>query len=340
MSNVIIKQSKQKKDDEYYTRYEDIEKQISLYQNELKNKIVYMNCDNPSFSNFWKYFHINFSKLQLKKIVATFLNNTSFKAEYSGGNDNNINEYNKTDLKWDGDFRSNECIEILNKCDIVITNPPFSLNREFISILNKYNKQFIIISNLTVLINLEIISLLMDNKFYIDCLCTKFIKQDKISNIGTAVWLQNIKANNKEYKKIKSYKDCDLILLKNYPAFILNNNYPFKEKYIEVDIPKNRLKEFQLQYQDLIIIKENENNITIKINPIIGLSVNYLNKHNHNLYKIIGINNSLPLHYYLGQEFMDNYKEKGHYTANMKELYYIDNNIYKVPFKKVFVQKI
>ena len=137
MSNVIIKQSKQKKDDEYYTRYEDIEKQIELYKNELKNKIVYMNCDNPSFSNFWKYFHINFSKLQLKKIVATFLNNTSFKAEYSGGNDNNINEYNKTDLKWDGDFRSNECIEILNKCDIVITNPPFSLNREFISILNK-----------------------------------------------------------------------------------------------------------------------------------------------------------------------------------------------------------
>lgn len=180
----------------------------------------------------------------------------------------------------------------------------------------------------------------MDNKIYIDSSCNRFIKQDKIVPINTAVWLQNIKANNKKYKKeIKSYKDCDLILLENYPAFILNNNYPFKEKYIEVDIQKNRLKEFQLQYQDLIIIKENENNITIKINPIVGLSVNYLNKHNHNLYKIIGINNSLPLHYYLGQEFINNYKEKGHYTANMKELYYIDNNIYKVPFKKVFIQK-
>lgn len=99
MSNVIIKQSKQRKDDEYYTRYEDIEKQIELYKNELKNKIIYMNCDNPNFSNFWKYFHVNFSRLQLKKIVATFYDNNSFKAEYSGSNDNNINEYNKTDLK-------------------------------------------------------------------------------------------------------------------------------------------------------------------------------------------------------------------------------------------------
>lgn len=143
MSNIFLEKAKYAKNDEFYTRYEDIEKELSHYKESLKNKIIYCNCDDPEWSNFYKYFTDHFVDLQLKKVITTHYNNNgnSYKLEYNGTNTI------KTELQGNGSFMSDECIEILKHCDIVITNPPFSLFKEYIQTLLDNNKKFLIIGN-------------------------------------------------------------------------------------------------------------------------------------------------------------------------------------------------
>lgn len=149
MPNKNLLNAKNTKNDEFYTQLSDIEKELQHYTEHFKGKIVYCNCDNPKFSNFWKYFHLNFEFLGLKKLIATHYNETepTYKMEYEGGNDNDISVGVITPLNGNGDFRSQECIGILNQSDIVVTNPPFSLFREYVSQLMEYNKKFVIIGN-------------------------------------------------------------------------------------------------------------------------------------------------------------------------------------------------
>ena len=127
------------KKDEYYTKLSDIEKELKHYSKYFKDKVVFCNCDDPQYSNFWKYFELNFEKLGLKKVVATHFqtHKSSYKLELikNINSEEKISKLNiiKTPLKQNGDFRSEECIEILKGVDIVVTNPPFSLFREYIA---------------------------------------------------------------------------------------------------------------------------------------------------------------------------------------------------------------
>ena len=111
------------KNDDFYTSLTDIEKELGHYKEHFKDKIIFLNCDDPEESNFWKYFYLNFKYLGLKKLIATHFETKkpSYKLEKTNGNTK------KTPLKQNGDFRSHECIEILKEADIVITNPPFSI---------------------------------------------------------------------------------------------------------------------------------------------------------------------------------------------------------------------
>src|SRR5699024_3324542 len=111
-----------------YTQIVDIENELKYYKDHFKGKIIYMNCDSPEESNFWKYFHLNFEFFGLKKIISTHYleGQKSYKFEYQGGDDVDTSVGVKTNLEGDGDFRSEECIEILKESDIVVTNPPFS----------------------------------------------------------------------------------------------------------------------------------------------------------------------------------------------------------------------
>ena len=162
--NYIIRQAKYTKKDEFYTQLHDIEKELKNYRKYFENKVIYCNCDNPKFSNFFHYFFTNFHFLKLKKVIATNYRNPQSPLfaymdyqpsptylEYNG-NPLNISkdELLRTRLKQmkdSGDFRSEECIKILKGCDIVVTNPPFSLFIDFVDHLMKYNKDFIIIGN-------------------------------------------------------------------------------------------------------------------------------------------------------------------------------------------------
>jgi hypothetical protein len=168
MSNKHLNNAKKNKNDEFFTQLPDIENELRHYQNHFKNKIVFCNCDDPTFSNFWKYFHLNFQKLKLKKLLSTHYSKegSSYKMEYSGGNDSDRDIGIKTPLIENGDFRSQECIELLKKSDIVVTNPPFSLFREYVAQLIKYNKKFIIIGSLNALTCKGIFTLFKNNSFW------------------------------------------------------------------------------------------------------------------------------------------------------------------------------
>ena len=166
--------AKREKNDEFYTQFEDIEKELIYYKKQFKDKVIYCNCDNPHESNFFKYFIENFNDLGIKKLIATNYKSqyipVAYKAEIvEVKNTDKVfeNPKNKlTTLKGDGDFRSDECIELLKVADIVVTNPPFSLFREYVAQLMEYKKKFLIIGNINALTYKEIFPLIKENKIW------------------------------------------------------------------------------------------------------------------------------------------------------------------------------
>ncbi len=161
--------AKNAKKDEFYTQLEDINAEMIHYEQQFKDKTILMNCDDPTWSNFWRYFHIEFERLGLKKIIAThyeYEDIPSYKLEYSGGNDEDFEAGIRTELSQNGDFRSDECIELMQEADIIVTNPPFSLFREYVGLLMQYNKKFIIIGNVNALTYKEIFPLIKENKIW------------------------------------------------------------------------------------------------------------------------------------------------------------------------------
>lgn len=148
MSNVSLTVAKSAKNDEFYTRFEDISEEVNHYEGIFRGKTVFCNCDDPKRSNFWRYFHLNFHCLGLRKLIATHYEGfklQTYKIEYEGGSDEDFEEGVITPLQQNGDFRSEECQAVLDEADIVCTNPPFSLFREYVANLVERGKQFEIV---------------------------------------------------------------------------------------------------------------------------------------------------------------------------------------------------
>lgn len=167
--NSTLHKANKTKNDEFYTQISDIENELKHYREHFKGAVVLCNCDDPEWSNFWKFFHLNFEFLGLKKLITTHYdpNVPTYKMEYEGGNDNDITVGTITPLKQNGDFRSLESIELLQEATIVVTNPPFSLFREFIGQLMEYDKKFIVIGNMNAITYKEIFPLIQDNKLWL-----------------------------------------------------------------------------------------------------------------------------------------------------------------------------
>lgn len=142
--NSNLTRAKNAKNDEFYTQASDIENELKYYKSHFKGKVVYCNCDDPTSSQFWHYFYRSFKYLGLKKLISTHYNmdgSSSYALIYKGGHDNaeNFNEgVVKVPLKSNGDFRSDECVEYLKQSDVVVTNEPWSLTREYIKQLFDY----------------------------------------------------------------------------------------------------------------------------------------------------------------------------------------------------------
>ena len=163
-NNSSLKTAQAVKNDEFYTQISDIEQEIGNYYNHFKDKIIYMPCDNPEWSNFWHVLKEQYIYLHYKKIIATFYNGIvdtdkqPYKLEYDGVNET------KTFLNGDGDFRSEECATILQESDIVITNPPFSLFREFVKWVMDADKKFLVIGNQNAITYKEVFPYIKENK--------------------------------------------------------------------------------------------------------------------------------------------------------------------------------
>jgi len=251
-SNKNLHKANKEKSDEFYTQLADIENELKYYKDQFYGKVVFCNCDDPKESNFVKYFSMNFEHLGLKKLIAThykdanlFTKELPYKLEYTGDkNGNRMPDPNEFMNKMinNGDFRSEECVELLKEADIVVTNPPFSLFREYVAQLVEYNKKFLIIGNTNAITYKEIFKLLKDNKlrtgytnfnvgmfFVVPDNWELFHHIDengkKIARVSTSCWFTNL-----EVEKHKEF----ITLFKNYNP----TEYPKYDNFDAIEVSK------------------------------------------------------------------------------------------------------
>jgi hypothetical protein len=271
MKNKNLHKAKSGKNDEFYTQLSDIEKELSDYKSHFKGKTIYCNCDNPETSNFWKYFVDNFNNLGLLKLTASFydVNNNA----YSMSLDSNDN-LTKSSLIDGGDFRSDECVELLKQADIVVTNPPFSLFREYVAQLVEHDKKFVIVGNQNAITYKEIFKLIKENKLwlgrgfsggaahfinkhYVDYATAGDHKEGMI-RVSGVVWFTNL-----ELKK----RHENLILYKTY--YGNESDYPTYDNYDAINVDKT--KDIPLDYAGAM-----------------GVPITFLDKYNPEQFEILG----------------------------------------------------
>lgn len=197
MAKESLNLAKVNKNDEFYTRLEDIASELCNYKKHFEDKVVFCNCDDPEWSNFWIYFHQNFSEFKLKKLISIHYNHDgspSYKMEYTGGNDADVKDWHQSTLKGNGDFRSDECVAILKEADIIVTNPPFSLFRSYTSQLMEHKKKFVIIGNQNAITYKEFFPLLKNNEVWLGYNHVKeFYKPDGTTQtFGNICWFTNL----------------------------------------------------------------------------------------------------------------------------------------------------
>ena len=279
-SNLCL--AKKVKNDEFYTRYEDIEAEVMKYRKQFQDKIVYLPCDDPAEkkSEFWSFFVNNFDSFGLKKLIATHYNEEgkAYKIwiDSDTTNDGFIDDADamQEDLEGNGDFRSPECIDILNECDIVCTNPPFSLFREFFNVIMQANKLFLIICPQNAFKYKDIFPFIKEGKVWAGYSFNKtfdFIMSDDYVLTNTGY----IDDQGRKHGKVAS--TCwmtNMVVHKRTEEMILT------KKYNSTDYP-------QFDNYDAINVGRVEN-IPYDYDGIMGVPISFLGKHNPNQFEIIG----------------------------------------------------
>ena len=292
-TNKKLQIAKAQKNDEFYTILSDIENELKHYKKQFKNKVVYCNCDDPKISNFFHYFAYNFEKLGLKSLITSCYKNQqmdlfskhdserSILLEYKGDrNNNNVpdpEEIGVKYLKGDGDFRSQECIEILEKVDIVVTNPPFSLFREYIGQLVKYKKDFLVIGTWNAIGYKEIFKLIKNNKCWIGVNSNRnfsgFIIPKHYSMHGSEA-----RIDDQGNRIVSSNNTCWFTNLNNQKR---NNPIILHRKYHEEEYPKYE------NYDAINIDKTND--IPTDYDGLMGVPITFIDKYNPSQFEIIAL---------------------------------------------------
>jgi hypothetical protein len=296
IKNQSLGKARDAKQDEFYTQLTDIERELKHYKKHFKGKVIYCNCDDPRVSNFFHYFSYNFEKLGLKKLITTcyksqnrdlFSRNNDEHAvylEYSGNKNHGTGvpdpeRIGIKHLKEDGDFRSAESVELLKQADIVVTNPPFSLFREYVAQLIKYDKKFIIVGNQNAISYKEIFNLIIENAFwlgnisgdmqfkvpdYYEARETRYwVDEDgqKWRSMGNACWFTNLDIAKRHE---------EIILYKKYRP----EEYPTYANYDAIEVGKT-------------------SDIPIDYDGAMGVPLTFLDKHNLDQFEIIGSSRTL-----------------------------------------------
>lgn len=303
--------AKRGKNDEFYTQLSDIENELRHYKHHFKDKVVYCNCDDPRMSNFFHYFSYNFEHLGLKRLIATcyknqdmdlFSQNNSDQAVYliyegdkNGDRIPSKDEIEVKPLKGDGDFRSDECIELLKQADIVVTNPPFSLFREYVAQLIEHDKKFLIVGNQNAITYKEVFSLIRDNKVWLGTKSgdMKFVVPSHYELRNTRSWLDENGVNWRSLGNACWFTNLDhskrhekLILWKTYTP----EEYPHYDNYHAVNVNKVA-------------------DIPIDFDGVMGVPITFLDKYNPEQFEIIGLDRYVEDNPNYGKRFTLNDKE-------------------------------
>lgn len=314
MARIDLTNAKRAKNDEFYTRLEYIEKELKYYKPHFQGKVVLCNCDDPYESNFFKYFALNFNALGLKKLIATCYNGSpvsgnellldfgdtiddpkkiAYKVEITEVTDvNGDGAINLADiaylmqndknvisiLKGNGDFRSQECIELLKEADIIVTNPPFSLFREYIAQLMAYHKQFLIIGNQNALTYKDIFTYIKNNELwlgykfgdmsfqvpsYFEPRATRYWVDEtgqKWRSMGNVCWFTNLDIQKRHE---------DIILYKHYST----GDYPNYDNYNAINVDK-------------------VSDIPCDYDGVMGVPITFMDKYNPSQFELLGIMNT------------------------------------------------
>jgi hypothetical protein len=296
VSKNTLHTAKTNKKDEFYTQLADIERELKHYKEYFKNKVVYCNCDDPRSSNFFHYFSYNFEKLKLKKLISScyksknfdlFSQNDSEEAiylEYTGDKNQNFipddNEIGIKTFKGDGDFRSEESIKLLKESDIVVTNPPFSVFREYVKQLIDFEKSFLIIGSLNAINYKEIFKLFLENK----------------------IWIGNgFKSGNaffktphaKEFAKGVYDPVTDLVKFRNVNWF---TNLEIQKRNEELVLYKNYNEDEYVKYDNYDAININRLvDIPLDYIGIMGVPITFLNQYNPLQFEILGLSQKVGM---------------------------------------------
>ena len=285
--------AKSSKKDEFYTQLSDIESELQHYNKHFKNKVVFCNCDDPRISNFFTYFSYNFENLGLKKLITTCYKNqekdlfgeeeseNAVFLEYAGDKNGNkipdAEEIGVKPLKGDGDFRSKESIDLLKQADIVVTNPPFSLFREYVDQLVKYEKKFLIIGNINAITYKEIFKLIKENKAWLGINMGRgisgFIVPEHYELYGTETNIDSLG------NRIISPNNC--LWLTNLDTFKRHEDIVLTKKYHgnEIEYPK---------YDNYNAINVNKTqDIPKDYEGIMGVPITFLHKYNPEQFELI-----------------------------------------------------
>ena len=316
MKNENLHEAKVAKNDEFYTRLQDIENELRHYRNHFKGKVVYCNCDDARESNFFKYFSLSFEFLGLKKLIATGYkeNGKGVALVYEGDKNGNRNvddeEINVTELNGNGDFRSEECIEFLKEADIVVTNPPFSLFREYVAQLMQYGKKFLIIGNKNAITYKEIFPYIKNNELWMGYkslgsdmffnVPQNYVEELKatktqgggwreldgiiMGRVATACWFTNL-----EHSK----RNEELILYKHYSP----TEYPKYDNYNAIEVGK--VAEIPMDYEG-----------------VMGVPISFLDKYCPNQFRILGIMSGAK-----GETFTNGNDNRAKFYLNGKGVY-------------------
>ena len=303
VNNLNLLKARMNAKDEFYTQYQDIRNEISHYKNHFRGKTIYCNCDNPEWSNFWIFFHANFTTFGLYKLIATHYTEGAQESSalvYEGGDDLNMKAGEVIPIQSDegypekektycaGDFRSQDCIKFLEEADIVCTNPPFSLFREYVAQLNTFQKHFLIIGHQNAITYKEIFPLIKDNKMwlgfgfkggaahfinkYYEDYATASNHKEGMIRVSGVVWYTNLDIKKRHDGLWHKDGKFDQTINHNYYEGF-EKKYPKYDNYDAINVDKT--KEIPVDYPG-----------------VMGVPITWLNKYSQDEFDIIGITSS------------------------------------------------
>lgn len=329
-----LRDAKKNKNDEFYTQLTDIEKEMRYYKEHFEGKVVLCNCDDPYESNFFKYFALNFNRLKLKKLISISYANSpvageelklfeelgeekyitgrkaykvvmaEFKDVTGDGREDladvrEIIKHRIRYLKGNGDFRSDESMELLKEADIVCTNPPFSLFRDFIGQLMNYDKKFIIIGNINAITYKETFPLIQENKMWMGASIHSGDREFRVpDSYPLKAAGSRIDENGKKYIRVKGVRWF--------------TNLDYKERHEDLDLYKEYSPEEYPKYDNYDAIEVSKtSDIPINYDGIMGVPITFLDKYNPEQFEIIGLDRyTVPKEFLVGGRVAINGKPK------------------------------